>query len=151
MFRYEFQVPEKKRVRYIVHTDCKNEADDQYTLAHILMTPKLDVKGIVAAHFDGAAKFNPKFKPGETAKASYDEVLKVVELMHLSGQYPVLMGAPVAMKDEETPIDSEGARFIIEEAMKEEDAPLFIGMQGCLTDLEDFFCKLAINFPNQDD
>ena len=135
MFRYEFQVPEKKRVRYIVHTDCKNEADDQYTLAHILMTPKLDVKGIVAAHFDGATKFNPKFKPGETAKASYDEVLKVMELMHLAGQYPVLMGAPVALKDESTPIDSEGARFIIEEAMKEDDRPLFIGMQGCLTDL----------------
>lgn len=135
MFRYEFQVPEKKRVRYLVHTDCKNEADDQYTLAHILMTPKLDVKGIVAAHFDGATKFNPKFKPGETAKASYDEVLKVVDLMHLSGQYPVLMGAPVAMKDEHTPIDSEGVRFIIEEAMREEDRPLFIGMQGCLTDL----------------
>ena len=135
MFRYEFQVPERKRVRYIVHTDCKNEADDQYTLAHILMTPKLDVKGIVAAHFDAATRFNPELKPGETAKASYGEVLKVMDLMHLSGQYPVLMGAPVALADEKTPIDSEGARFIIEEAMKEDNAPLFIGMQGCLTDL----------------
>lgn len=135
MFRYDFQVPVSKRVRYIVHTDCKNEADDQYTLAHILMTPKLDVKGIVAAHFDAATKFNPDYQPGETAGASYDEVLKVVELMHLSDQYPVLMGAPVAMTDERTPIDSEGARFIIEEAMKEDDSPLFIGMQGSLTDL----------------
>ena len=135
MFHYEFQVPPRKRVRYIVHTDCKNEADDQYTLAHILMTPKLDVKGIVAGHFDAATKFNPDYQPGETAQASYDEVLKVMDLMHLSGQYPVLMGAPVAMTDENTPIDSEGARFIIEEAMKEDDSPLFIGMQGCLTDL----------------
>ncbi len=135
MFRYDYQVPPRKRVRYIVHTDCKNEADDQYTLAHILMTPKLDVKGIVAAHFDGATRYNPNLKPGETAKASYDEVLKVMDLMHLSGQYPVLMGAPVALSDEQTPIDSEGARFIIEEAMKDDDRPLFIGMQGCLTDL----------------
>lgn len=135
MFRYDYQVPPRKRVRYIVHTDCKNEADDQYTLAHILMTPKLNVKGIVAAHFDGATKFNPAYQPGSTAAASRDEVLKVMDLMHLSGQYPVLMGAPVAMRDECTPIDSEGARFIIEEAMKEDDSPLFIGMQGCLTDL----------------
>jgi len=135
MFRYDFCVPERKRVRYIVHTDCKNEADDQYTLAHILMTPKLDVKGIIAAHFDATTKFNQDYNPGETAQASYDEVIKVMELMHLSGQYPVLMGAPVAMVNENTPIDSEGARFIIEEAMKEDNSPLFIGMQGCLTDL----------------
>ena len=135
MFPYDFQVPPQKRVRYIVHTDCKNEADDQYTLAHILMTPKLDVKGIVAGHFDGATRFNPVFGPGETAKASYDEVLKVMNLMHLSGQCPVLMGAPVALANEMTPIDSEGARFIIEEAMKEDDRPLFIGIQGGITDL----------------
>ena len=135
MFCYDYQVPSRKRVRYITHTDCKNEADDQYTLAHILMTPKLDVKGIIAAHFDGATKYNPAFKPGETAKASYDEVLKVMDLMHLSGQYPVLMGAPGALADEHTPIDSEGARFIIEEAMKEDERPLYIGMQGGLTDL----------------
>jgi len=135
MFAYDFTVPEQKKVRYIVHTDCKNEADDQYTLAHILMTPKLDVRGIVAAHFDFATRFNPELQPGGTAKASYDEVLKVMDLMHLSGQHPVLMGAPAAMTDEQTPIDSAGARFIIEEAMKDDPRPLFIGMQGSLTDL----------------
>ena len=29
MWNYAFQVPEQKKIRYIVHTDCKNEADDQ--------------------------------------------------------------------------------------------------------------------------
>ena len=129
MMKYDFRVPEKRQVRYIVHTDCKNEADDQYTLAHILMTPKMDVKGIIAGHFDGY------HKTGLTAKASYDEVLKVMDLMHVAGAYPVLMGAPTAMQDENTPIDSEGARFIIEEAMKDDPRPLFIGMQGSITDL----------------
>ena len=52
MWNYAFQVPEEKKLRYIVHTDCKNEADDQFTLAHILMTDKLDVRGIIAGHFD---------------------------------------------------------------------------------------------------
>ncbi|MBQ1575967.1 MAG: hypothetical protein IIZ83_03310 [Oscillospiraceae bacterium] len=52
MWEYAFHVPEQKRLRYIVHTDCKNEADDQFTLAHILMTDKLDVRGIIAGHFD---------------------------------------------------------------------------------------------------
>ena len=39
MFKYAYQVPENKKIRVIVHTDCKNEADDQFALAHHLMTP----------------------------------------------------------------------------------------------------------------
>ena len=38
MWNYKFSVPESKRVRYIIHTDCKNEADDQFTVMHALMT-----------------------------------------------------------------------------------------------------------------
>lgn len=38
---YDFTVPENKRFRYICHTDAKNEADDQFTIAHVLMTDKL--------------------------------------------------------------------------------------------------------------
>lgn len=87
---YYFNVPEQKRVRLIIHTDCKNEADDQYAVAHQLLTPKFDVRGIVAGHFDKGQKRYPQ---GETMKASYDEVLKVLQLMHLEGRYPVLMGA----------------------------------------------------------
>ena len=30
MFNYEFTVPPKKRLRVIIVTDCKNEADDQF-------------------------------------------------------------------------------------------------------------------------
>lgn len=132
MFQYEFTVPESKRVRMIVHTDCKNEADDQYALAHHLMTPRFDVRGIVAGHFDKGQKRYPK---GETAKASYDEVIKVLELMHVRGEYPVFLGAGRGLADEHTPIESDGARFIIEEAMREDSRPLFIGMQGAVTDL----------------
>ena len=52
MFHYEFTVPYKKQYRVIIHTDCKNEADDQFTVAHALMTPKLDIKAIIAGHFE---------------------------------------------------------------------------------------------------
>lgn len=40
MWKYRFSVPDNKKVRVIVHTDCKNEADDQYALAHHLMTER---------------------------------------------------------------------------------------------------------------
>ena len=49
---YTFSVPDNKRVRMIVSTDCKNEADDQFALAHHLMTPMFILKGIVPCHFN---------------------------------------------------------------------------------------------------
>lgn len=132
MHPYRFTVPEQKRIRVIVHTDCKNEADDQYALAHWLMTPMADIRGIVAAHFDGRWKM---YGQHNTAQQSYDEVLKVLDLMGLAGKYPVALGAEVPMADEQTPVLSDGARLIIEEAMKEDVRPLYIACQGCLTDL----------------
>lgn len=132
MFNYKFKVPEQKRIRMIVHTDCKNEADDQYALAHHLMTPKFDVRGIIAGHFDVGQNRYPE---GETAKASYDEVKKILELMHVEKEYEVYLGAGNGLPDEKTPVDSPGARFIIREAMKEDSRPLFIGLQGAVTDL----------------
>ena len=132
MLNYAFSVPEEKRVRYIIHTDAKNEADDQFTIAHALMTPKLDVKGIVACHFNNSDK---GYADGVTAKASYDEIVRILSLMHLDEGCPVIMGAARGLVDENTPQDSAGARFIIEEAMKDDKRPLYIGMQGAITDL----------------
>ncbi len=132
MWNYVFTVPENKKVRVIVHTDCKNEADDQFAVAHHLMTPRFDIKGLVAGHFWK----NPRgYGELGAAKASYDEIIKVMDLMGLKDQYPVKLGAPRGLEDEHTPIDSEGAQLIIEEAMREDDRPLYIACQGAVTDV----------------
>lgn len=126
-----FKVPEQKRVRMIVDTDCKNEADDQFALAHHLMTPMFDVRGIIAAHFEGGrAEYR-----GRSMRASYDEIERMLGLMELGGEYPVLKGCAHALPDENTPVDSEGARFIIQEAMREDARPLYVALQGAITDL----------------
>lgn len=133
MWKYNYQVPEKRKIRYIVHADAKNEADDQYTIAHALMMEKFDIVGLIGGHFDKANY--DRFEEHHTADASYEEILKIVELMGLSGKFPVYCGANEAMPDEKTPIVTEAARFIVEEAMKEDPRPLYIGMQGAITDL----------------
>jgi purine nucleosidase len=132
VFQYDYTVPESRKIRYIMHTDCKNESDDQFTVAHILMTPKFDVKAVIGAHFDHNFR---GIEAGKTATASYEEAGKIMELMHVRDEYPLLLGSEVPLKDEHTPIDSEGARFIIEEAMKDDPRPLFIGLQGSATDI----------------
>ena len=131
MWKYDFKVPENKKIRLIVHTDCKNEADDQYALAHFLMTPRFDVRGVVAGHF---WKSPQEYGELGTAKASFDEIIKVMDLMGIKDICPVLMGAAKEMPDEHTPAESEGVRFIIEEAMKEE-TPLYVACLGAVTDV----------------
>lgn len=140
MWNYDFEVPEKKRVRVIVHTDCKNEADDQFALAHHLMTPMFDVKGIVAGHFAFAEKYR-ELGGRRTTELSYDEIIKVLDLMGLEGQYRVELGSPDPMADIKTPISSAGADLIIEEAMREDDRPLYVACLGAITDLACAYLK----------
>lgn len=129
---YTFSVPDNKRVRMIVSTDCKNEADDQFALAHHLMTPMFILKGIVPCHFN---MFSRDYGDGHTAQASMDEVNKVLDLMDRQGVCPVCKGSEFPMKDEQTPAVSDGAKLIAEEAMKDDPHPLFIACQGALTDV----------------
>lgn len=131
-WNYDFEVPDEKKIRMLVYTDCKNEADDQFALAHHVMTPKFIVRGIIGGHFN----LNPQeYGEGHTAAASVAEVHKVLGLMDLEGCYPVVSGAEYPLQDEKTPRESEGARMIIEEAMREDPHPLFIACQGAITDL----------------
>lgn len=133
MWNYEYAVPEKRKVRYIIHADAKNEADDQYTIVHALMMDKFDVRGIIAGHFDRANY--GRFEEHTTANASYDEIVRILKLMGVENKYRVFLGANVALEDSRVPIVTEGAKFIVEEAMREDPRPLFIGMQGAITDL----------------
>lgn len=97
------------------------------------MSEKLVVKGIIAGHFD-KANYN-RFPEHTTADASREEIDKILGLMGLQGQYPVFTGSNLPLESEEEPVVTEAARFIVEEAMREDDRPLFIGMQGAITDL----------------
>ena len=131
-WNYDFDVPDQKKVRMIVYADAKNEADDQFAIAHHLMTPKFIVKGLIAGHFD---LHYQEYGKGKTAEASRAEIEKILDLMGLEGEYPVYTGAGTPLADEQTPILSDGAKFIIEEAMRDDPHPLYIGCQGAITDL----------------
>ena len=141
MKSFAFEVPAEKRIRVIISTDAKNEADDQFAIAYALMSPKLDVVGIAAAHYFKAhtmpmsAHYSTDEDAGyDSVDKSYEEIELLLEKMGLTGKVPVLRGAPHGLSDEHTPIDSEAARFIIEEAHKP-GAPLYIISIGAITDL----------------
>jgi len=122
-----FEVPDNKRIRLIINTDAKNEADDQYAIAHALLTPRFEIAGIIAAHFGTGTP--------TTMEESYEEIHKVLRLMKLDDAAPVYRGATHALPDERTSVMSDGAELLIREAMKDEDKPLYAIFLGTLTDL----------------
>ncbi len=118
---YHYTVPEYKRVRVIVSTDAACEADDPFAITHALLSPKLDVKAVIAEHF---------MREGSMEK-SFAAAKKLLDLMESA--VPVLHGQ-VWPKDG---VLSEGAQFIIDEARRNCDQKLFVLCMGAVTTLAD--------------
>jgi inosine-uridine nucleoside N-ribohydrolase len=132
--KHPFDIPESKKVRLIINTDAKNEADDQFAIVHALLTPRFKITGIIAAHFG-------TLRTDHSMEESYEEVNKVLELMNLKDEVSVYKGAKRAFANEETPELSEGAELIINEAMKDDPSPLYVAFLGPITDLAAAYMK----------
>jgi purine nucleosidase len=117
------------RRRVIIDTDAKNEADDQFAIVHALLSPSLEVRGLIAAHF-GMSRSDRSM---EESRAEIDLLL---QLMGLEQQVTVANGAPSGIPDEQTPRDSAGAQLIIAESkLASPEEPLFVAFLGPLTDM----------------
>ncbi len=115
--------------RVIIDSDAKNEADDQFAIVHALLSPTLDVRALIAAHFG-------THRSERSMEESREEIDRLLELMGRSGEVPVANGAPVPIADERTPQDSPGARTILTESkLATPDDPLYVAFLGPLTDM----------------
>jgi purine nucleosidase len=121
-------VPPNSR-RVVINTDAKNEADDQFAIVHALLSPTLDIRGLIAAHFGTR-------RSDRSMEESREEIDLLLDLMNLDGQVVVANGAATGIADEETPRDSPGAQLIIEESkLASADDPLYVAFLGPLTDM----------------
>lgn len=118
----KYQVTRDKWKRVIIDTDADCEADDPFAIAHALMSKKLDIKAIFAEQFGGP----------ETTKRSYDEIITILDCMDMS--VPVYMGQKGKLSVSGDTL-SPAAEFLIEEAMKEEESPLFVLCLGAITNV----------------
>ena len=117
--------------RVIVNTDAKNEADDQYAIVHALLSPSLDIRGVIAAHFG--------LRPGRSQQGMLDSRAEIDLLLKYLGMQDTVRvenGAPYAMPTFQIPVASPGAELIIEEAMRDDaSGPLHVAFFGPLTDM----------------
>jgi len=123
----------RPRARVIIDNDFTGDPDDLFQLAHHLLCPSVDVRGIVASHLRPGDPFGPS---GNTAADGARRVGELLRVMGIEGRVPVREGAASALFDSGSPLDSEGARAIASEAMRDDtDLPLFVCCGGGLTDL----------------
>jgi len=137
MKRLPFEIQDNRKLRVIIDTDAGCEADDQYAIAHALLSGKIDVVGILAEHFGHIQG---------SMRQSFEEIHRVCELMGMV-QVPVYEGAQGAIADPANRASgsdkmqarglscSPAGRFLIEEALREDSRPLFVLCQGALTNV----------------
>jgi purine nucleosidase len=113
----------------IINTDAKNEADDQFAIVHGLLSPTLDIRGLIPAHF-GTRRTN------RSMEESREEINLLLDLLRMTGSVTVADGAATGIPDERTPVDSSGAQLIISESkLAGERDPLYLAFLGPLTDM----------------
>ena len=116
-----YRIPDEKKIRVIIDTDAACEADDPFAIVHGLLSPKLIVKGITAEHF---AEEN-------SVEKSLREIETILQAMGM--EIPAYMGqkGPVCGNAEISP----AVDFIIEEALREDEKPLYLLCQGAITNV----------------
>lgn len=125
--RIGLDIPPASRIRLLVDTDAKNEADDQYAIMHHLLTPMFDVQGIIAAHFEQKAG-----GAGDSMEQSYREIEKLLTLAQID-DVPYFRGCTGPLKIRNDAPDCEGVRHIIQEARR--PGKLYIAVQGAMTNI----------------
>lgn len=134
--RLTYTVPEIKKKRVIVCSDIAAEADDAFAIVHHLLTPTENVVGIVAGNFEWRFRVIPALSSerGKSMERSYEMGKKLLELMEID-DVPIFRGAVDCIENKDDIPMNEGAKFIVDEAMRDCDEPLYIALQGSLTDL----------------
>jgi inosine-uridine nucleoside N-ribohydrolase len=121
------------RFRVITDNDYSGDPDGLVQLAHLLLSPTVDVRAVVGSHLAPGDPFDPSDQTATNAAAKADQV---IDLAGRSASLSAVAGSNAALKDRRTPDGSVGAQAIIDEAMRTDtDQPLFVLVGGGLTDL----------------
>lgn len=132
--RLQLLVPPTGKVRMVLDTDTFNEIDDQFAVAHALLSPEhMDVEAIYAA---------PYYKKSiasaaEGMELSYQEILELLQRLDRPAQGLAHRGSAGFMPDAATPLESDATRDLIARAQSTDLAkgPLYVVAIGAITNV----------------
>ncbi|WP_346854567.1 nucleoside hydrolase [uncultured Draconibacterium sp.] len=109
------------RYRVIIDNDFGGDPDGLVQLGHQLLSPTTEIRAIIGSKNDAAF---PKIN--DPVGKAVEDVNNLLAVMKLEGKYQVFKGSNENMTLDK-PVDSDGARAIITEAMKtNEKLPLLV-------------------------
>ena len=130
--RIALLTPPEGRVRMVLDTDTFNEVDDQFAVAHALLSPnEVEVEAIYAAPFHN----NRSNGPEDGMEKSYDEILRLFERLNRSPEGLVFKGSRRYLHDADTPQQSAAAEDLIAKAKDAEKGLLYVVAIGAITNV----------------
>jgi purine nucleosidase len=120
------------RLRVITDNDYAGDPDGLFQLAHLLLSPSVDVRAVIGSHLHAGDRPDPSSPTATSSRLAAD---KVAELLGLAGRVRTLEGSNSSLADRNTPVRSAAAEAIVSEAMSDSEVPLFVTIGGGLTEL----------------
>lgn len=129
--RFRLLEPPSGRVSAVLDTDTYNEIDDQFAVVYALLSPKVNLEAIYAAPF-----YNPRSTgPADGMEKSYQEILRILELMDMSGEGLAFRGSTRYLTAQDAPVQSPGACDLVSKALMTREGPLYVLATGAITNV----------------
>lgn len=129
--RLQMLTPPTGPVSVVIDTDTFNEVDDQFALVHALLSPaKINIEAIYAAPFHNKRSSGP----GDGMEKSYQEILEILELVHVEQEPPVYRGSAAFLSSETAAVESDAAHDLIRRGQAATE-PLYVIALGALTNV----------------
>ena len=121
------------RMRVIVDNDFGGDPDGLFQLAHQVLSPSAEIRGIIGSHLKPGDPFDAS---NETATNAVKKAKELLSVMKLQDRFSIFEGSNLQLKDSKTPNVSEGAKAIVKEAMRDDvKTPLYILCGAGLTEI----------------
>lgn len=121
------------RMRVLLDNDYAGDPDGIFQLVHHVLSPSVDIRGIIGSHLRPDDPFDAS---DETATHAVGNVKEILSMMKLEQKFTIYQGSNTPLRDDKMGIASDGAKAIIKEAMRTDVAsPLYVVCGGGLTEI----------------
>lgn len=129
--RLDRLTPPSGKVRMVLDTDAYNEVDDQFAIAHALLSPdQIEIEALYAAPFHNRRSNGPR----DGMERSYEEIIRLLDRLQLPNDDLVFRGSTGYLETPHTPQDSDSVRDLIDRALSSPD-PLYVAAIGAITNV----------------
>lgn len=127
------------RMRVIIDNDFGGDPDGLFQLAHSLLSPSIEIRGIIGSHLRAGDGFDSSRVQADNAARKAREVLQRIDP---TSRIPVIAGSNQAMINDSTPVSSAGVNLIIREALRtDSQLPLYVVCGAGLTEIASALLK----------